>query len=526
MLGIMRKYKESIMIKLVFGVIVLSFVGTIFLVWGKGGAGPRGSVNYAAKVNGTKISLQDYEKSYYRLRDIYSQLYGRSMTPEAEKQLGIKKAALDNLIDSALIRQAAKDMDLSVGKDEVAKAVAAIPAFQKDGAFNFNQYVQVLKSNRLTPQEFEDAQQDELLIKKARKTIQDKVTVSDSDAIAYFHKTNDKLVLAYATVSPADVQAEVKLTDQDLNSYLQAHQDQFRTPEKVSIQYILFDPASIAAKATVSDQEIQTFYSKNIDRYQGKGGILPLAEVKEKVKADALKDKISRQAYEMAADAVNKNLTAGNLQAVATALGTKISETPLFTAKQPPAQFGNEPNLIQKAFLLKGTELGGPIETSKGIYAIKLKERKPAEVPPLAQIRAQVEAAAKLDKAKELAREKAQSLQANLAKGGEKLQDTGSFSYNPQGQIPGIGQSPELMEAAFNLTSAAPLPKTPIKLGDRWIVFKLKSRTAASEAEFQKNKEQIKQSLLPQKQQEAVDTWLKGLRAKATIEINQALLAD
>ena len=70
MLGIMRKYKESIMIKLVFGVIVLSFVGTIFLVWGKGGAGPRGSVNYAAKVNGTKISLQDYEKSYYRLRDI------------------------------------------------------------------------------------------------------------------------------------------------------------------------------------------------------------------------------------------------------------------------------------------------------------------------------------------------------------------------------------------------------------------------------------------------------------------------
>ena len=36
MLDIMRKQKESIIIKIVFIVIVLSFIGTIFLVWGKG----------------------------------------------------------------------------------------------------------------------------------------------------------------------------------------------------------------------------------------------------------------------------------------------------------------------------------------------------------------------------------------------------------------------------------------------------------------------------------------------------------
>jgi peptidyl-prolyl cis-trans isomerase D len=529
MLGIMRKYKESIMIKLVFGLIVFSFIGTIFLVWGKGGdTGRGGSLNYAAKVNGTKISTDEYTKSYYRLRGIYEQIYGRSLSPEMEKQMAIKKQALDNLVENVLVLHEAKKMGLDVSKDEVASAVAAVPAFQKDGVFDFQQYLQVLKSNRITPQDFEGSQKEELLAKKARKSIQDKATVSDAEAQTYFHKKNDQIGLSYTTVAPADVVAEVKLSEQELNSYLQSHQEQFKTPEQISLQFVLFDPASVSAKVAVSDEEIQSHYQKNIDRYQGKGGILPLTEVKDRVRADALKAKASKQAYELAADAINKNLAAGNLQAVASALGVKISETALFTAAQPPAQLQGETAVVKKAFLLKGTELGGPIETAKGIYAVKIKERKPATVPPLAQIKGQVEAMAKQDKARELAKKKAEELLATLAKGGTggKMQETGSFSYNEQGLLPGIGQSAEAMEAAFALTSAAPFPKAPFKVGERWVVFKLKNRTAAADADFQKTKEQVKQTMLPKKQQDALASWLKELKAKAKIEINKGLLAD
>ena len=139
-----------------------------------------------------------------------------------------------------------------------------------------------------------------------------------------------------------------------------------------------------------------------------------------------------------------------------------------------------------------------------------------------------MEAKARQDKARELARKTADELLAALAKGSAtvKLADTPSFGFADSGQVPGIGVSPELMEAAFTLTSAAPLPKAPVKVGDRWLVIRLKSRTAAAEAEFAKVKEQLKQSLLPKKQQDAIDAWLKGLKEKAKIELNQALLAD
>ncbi len=527
MLGIMRKYKESIVIKVVFVVIVLSFIGTIFLVWGKGDQGSGGSQSYAAKVNGTKISLDDFQRSYYRLRGIYEQLYGRTLSAELEKQMGIRKMAMESLVESELVRQAARKMGISVSKDEVTKAIAEVPSFQKNGAFDLDQYLQILKSNRITPADFEESQKEDLVVKKARQQIKEKATVSDDEARQYFAKRNDKLDLQFVSFSPAQLMGEVKLSDQDLTAHLQAKQEKFKTPEQISIQYCVVDPATLAGKVTLGDDEIQTFYQKNIDRYQGKGGILPLTEVKDRVKTDAAKAKTAKQAYELVADAVNKN-KGGDLQAVAKALGTAITTTPLFAATQLPAALATETLVTKKAFQLKENELGGPIETAKGIYALKIKERKPAAVPPLAQIRSQVEASAKAEKSKDLAKKKADEALAALGKGGAglKLQETGSFAFSEKGEIPKIGAAPALQEAAFSLTAAAPVPKETFKVGETWYAVRLKNRTQSNPADFEKNKAQIKQQLLPKKQQDALDAWVKDLRAKAKIETNASLLTD
>lgn len=526
MLGIMRKYKQSVVIKVVFVVIVLSFVGTIFLVWGKGDGGP-GGADYAAKVNGTRISVEDYQKSYYRLRGIYEQVYGKSLTPEMEKQLGIRKLAIENLVDTVLISKEAGRMSIKVTKDDVQKAIALVPAFQRNGVFDFQQYQEVLKMNRLTPSEFEESQEHDLMIMKARQKVQESATVSDEDVLQAFRKQNDKIELSFAPFSPADFKGEVKLSEQDLNTYLQAHQEKFKTLEQVSVAFSILDPATVAAKLTVTDAEAQTFYQKNIDRYQGKGGILPYAEVQARVKTDALAFKGARQAYEMAADAINRNKT-GDIAAAAASLGIKVSETPLFTAAAPAPQLAGEAELVKRAFTVKQGELGGPVETKKGIYILKVKERKPAAVPPLALIRSQVEQGAREEKAKELAKQKAEQAVAELAKQspGLKLQETGSFGWSAKGDIPRIGSSPQAMEAAFSLTAASPAAKTPFQLGDRWYAIKLKNRVETNKDAFPMEKEKIKQSLLPKKQQEALDKWLKDLKAKAKIEINPALLAE
>lgn len=527
MLNIMRKKKNSIIIKVVFVIIVLSFVGTMFLVWGVGSDGMGGGKKgYAAKVNGTQISLEDYRSAYERVRNMYQQIYGQSIPPEMEKMLGLKKVALDGLIDNLLAMKEAKALGIKVSKDDVASSIEAMPMFQRDGKFSFDQYQQVLKANRMTAKDFEEGQEAEVMLKKVRQSIRDKAVVTDADALAQYKKENDKLELEYVSYAPADVAAEVKLSEADLASYLQNNPNEFKTAEKVAITYIMLDPTSQAAKTSLSEEEIQTFYQKNIDRWQGKDGILPLTEVKEKVKAEALKQKAAKQLFEQAADTLYKNIKGGDLNLIAGALKQKVQETDLFSVNAPAASLIGETAVIKKALELKQGELGGPVETAKGIYIIKVKERKAAAVPALAEIRGAVEAKAKGAKAIELAKKKAEDAAKQLsAKAAVKTQSTGSFGFSAKGDIPVIGTSPEMAETVFKL-SAGQAPAAPFKVGNRWYAVRVKSRTDAPKAQFDATREELKRKMLPKKQEDALIEWGKGLREKAKIEINQALIAD
>jgi peptidyl-prolyl cis-trans isomerase D len=366
----------------------------------------------------------------------------------------------------------------------------------------------------------------ELTLKKTRQAIKDKATVSDEDALAQFKKENDKIDLEYVAYAPTDVIGEVKMTEAELNEFLQKNQAEFKTQEKVALSYILLDPSIQAAKLKVTEEEIQTYYQKNIDKYQSKDGIQPLKDVRDRVKVDALRQKAAKQSFEQAADILYKNIKSGDLGLVAGQLGLKVQDTTLFTANAPFPALAGEAAVLKKAFELKQGELGGPVETSKGIYIIKVKERKDSVVPPLAEIRTAVEQKAKAVKAVEVAKKKAEDAAKQfVAKAALKTQSTGSFGFSAKGDLPAIGNAPELMEASFKLTPAAPAVDTPFKVGNRWYAVRLKQRTEAPKSDFDKNKEELKKKLLPKKQEEALDTWLKDLRGKAKIEINQALVA-
>lgn len=532
MLDLMRKKKESIIIKAVFAIIVLSFIGTIFLVWGKGEEGlGKGRAGYAAKVDRTTISLEQYQNSYQRLREIYLQLFGQAgggLPPELEKQLNIRQAALDRLIDNVLLVKGSKELGVTVSKEELAASIAAMPAFQRNGQFDLGLYQQTLKMMRVTATDFEESQKTDLLIAKTRKAIMDKAQVSDDEARAQFHKERDRIELSYASFNPAELAATVSITDAELDEHIKKNADKFKSPEKVAISYLVLDPSAQVASQQLTAEEQETFYRKNLDRYLGSDNSpIPYDKIKDRVLADAKRSKASKAVFEKAADTLYQNIKSGDLQLVASKLQARITDTGLFAATAPPPALANEKELLKKAFELKAGELGGPIETARGIYIFKVKEKKPAELLPLTQVRNVVEQQVRAIKAADLAKQKAIEAQKQLASStltGLKLQTTPAFGYNATGELPGIGVSQPLMEAVFKLTSTSPALSEPMLVANRWYAVRLKQRITAPENDFSAQKEAIKQRLLPQRQEEALKAWLKQRREKAKIVINQALL--
>ena len=267
MLEIIRKKQKSFFVQIIFWVIIATFVGTIFLVWGKGGD-TTSSEDFAAKINGSPISMIDYQRSYENIYRMYQNLYGEAFTPAIEKTLNLRKVALDSLIDQTLLLQEAERMKLKVGKQEIVEAIAKISAFQANGAFNRDQYVQVLRAQRLTPDEFETMQERELLVEKARQSLEGGAAASDADIEAEYKERNEKVNLALLRIDPAFFEGRVQIDPAGLEGFFAPRKEEFRLPETAKISYLLVDSKPFAASAKLSDADLEKYYQRHIDRFE------------------------------------------------------------------------------------------------------------------------------------------------------------------------------------------------------------------------------------------------------------------
>ena len=60
MLKIMRQHAKSPIIKIILYAVVLSFIATIFLIWGRGKGGIEENSYAVATIGDTEISSQEY----------------------------------------------------------------------------------------------------------------------------------------------------------------------------------------------------------------------------------------------------------------------------------------------------------------------------------------------------------------------------------------------------------------------------------------------------------------------------------
>ncbi|MFZ5622902.1 MAG: peptidyl-prolyl cis-trans isomerase [Gemmatimonadota bacterium] len=173
------------------------------------------------------------------------------------------------------------------------------------------------------------------------------------------------------------------------------------------------------------------------------------------------------------------------------------------------------------AFRAKKGETSPLIETPHSYYLFRVDSVTPAGTPPLAGIRGEVELALRNRKKAEIAKGKAEELEAKLAAGqalkeaaaalGLPYQEFGPFSrLNPP--FP----NPIVAGAAFGLAPGehSPVITTP----DGLYVLQSLSRQPADSAAFVKNLPQIRTEMLQQLRQQRVRGYLASLRAAAKVQ--------
>lgn len=515
MLELMRKHAKNWLMKFLLGMIIIVF---IFYFGSRTGEERTRTV---AVVDGKEIALAEIQKEYSNLAEYYHQRYGGSLSEEMLKGLDLKQKALDSLISQAIIMQKAGELNLTATEDEVRRAIAAYPAFQRGGTFNETAYRQMLRANRMTPDEFEAAQQKMLSAAKLERLIQEAVKVSDQEVFDFFSFQNERININYLLFTPAAFKSAVSPSRKDLETYLKDHGNEFRVPEKVQLKAIFFAGRDFADKADISEADIADYYDRHSAKFAPKGEKAPpLAAVKAQIIAELAQANGMAEAAEQAKKAHDTIYQEENFDAYAAQNRLKTVTTDTFSLNGVPPPFNKVAGIAQILTELKKDEISKVLSDEEGYFFFKVASRKPAYIPELKDIEPEVARRYTEMEAQSRCKKAADAALALLKKGKalsqvaqeNKLSLAESGFFKPGAAIPGLGTYPELSSALYQLSERNPLPERTFEVNGGVLVVFFKERGKIDTADYQAKKDNLKQLLLMMKRSEYFTTWLENTK--------------
>ena len=264
MLRILREHATSWMLR---GILIL--VAVTFVSWGGYSLIREKKVTYAAKVNGVVIEMKDYGDAYQAVIKQYRDALGPSFSEKMIEELHLKEKVMDDLISRILIGQEVKRLGLTVNDEELREAIESIPYFQVNGQFDRRNYERVLQVNRMSPEEFERNQRQNLLLSKVVNLIRlNGGKVSEEEILETYLFENERINLAFLKVAPDAFRGQVTANEVEMKDYYQKHQEEFRVPTFIQIQYLLFRPSDFENHIQVSSDEIKRYYDLRKDTFK------------------------------------------------------------------------------------------------------------------------------------------------------------------------------------------------------------------------------------------------------------------
>jgi peptidyl-prolyl cis-trans isomerase D len=362
------------------------------------------------------------------------------------------------------------------------------------------------------------------------------LSLSEEEIEKAYEQENEKAKAEYVFIDPKAFTEQIHPAYEELQDYYQNHKTKFQKPEQVNVQYIAlyFEDNIYAEHINISEEEIQDYYANHHKQFsvknkKDKEQLKPLAEVTEQIKEIITQDKIKillEDKIWQISDEIGDDPE--SFTKVAKKYHLEVKETGFFGPQQSIPKIGLSYEFLNAAFSLDIGELSNVIETAKGYFLIKLKEKKQAYIPKLDQIKEEVEKAVVEQKSWQLAKDKAEELllqikklkeekKMSFIKAAEKLaltvKETEEFSRSSY--IPGIGQSREFTQAAFALKPNQ-ISKL-ITVPNGYCILSLKNIIPIDKEKFAQEKEEFSQKILARKKANFFREWLLNLKEEANL---------
>jgi hypothetical protein len=228
--------------------------------------------------------------------------------------------------------------------NEITAFVKTLPRFKGDaGAFDPQKYDEftktMLPSLGFNEAQIEEVVSDQLSLSRVKELLGTGVQVPESENKENYERAYGKMEVAVVRLREDDFQKDVKISDEDIGKYYEAHKDQLKSEEKRRVEFVAF----------------------------------PLTEDEKKLTGKERKDplqKVADRANDFTQALLEQDAKFGE---VASKFQSPVIATADFTVAAPDPQLATIPQLTQYSFqLTQQAPFSDPIQGPDGFYVVHL----------------------------------------------------------------------------------------------------------------------------------------------------------
>jgi peptidyl-prolyl cis-trans isomerase D len=277
------------------------------------------------------------------------------------------------ILNLQILRHEAERLGIRPAQSEVVERVRNLDTFRGPSGFDMNKYNDFVQ-NALAPNGQSEAQieelvRDELALKRIKQLVATGVAVSEAESKADFEKGYSKLFVGVARFSLADFAKDVKVADDEVWKYYEAHKAELKSSEKRKVDFVVLG---------LSDEEKKLTGKERIDALQ----------------------KLADRANDFTQALLEKG---ADFKQVAEKFQLPIHSTSEFPAAAPDPQLNGDSKLGAAAFHLSAQEpMSDPVQVADGFYVLHLAGITDARPLTLEEAKSQIAETIKATRSREL----------------------------------------------------------------------------------------------------------------------------
>jgi peptidyl-prolyl cis-trans isomerase D len=264
MLQDMRKFSKSWVANIFLGLLTLSFV-----TWGVGDLVSARQDNSVAKVGKTVIDRTEFSRDYRNaMREEGMRRGSQTLTDDEARKLGLGTAILEQKISTVALDNAVHKLGLTASDAQVTASIQRYSGFAGlTGQFDHQVFLRAIDRFGFTEQGFIEQIRADTARGQLTRAVEGSFTLPPGYAkllFAYFFETRaaDYILVDDKALGPIPPPPDTTLT-----AFIKAHANQFSTPEYRDVTYAWIAPADVVAQIKVTDDQIKQAYDEHKSEY-------------------------------------------------------------------------------------------------------------------------------------------------------------------------------------------------------------------------------------------------------------------